>query len=49
MARSRARARLNWVSDGQPLGEMQGEAAGRAGEPSGQGKGMVFLPVYHVA
>ena len=38
MARNRARARLNWVSQGPALGQMQGEAARRAGEPSGQGE-----------
>ena len=38
MARSRARARLNWVSQGQCCGKMQGEAARRAGEPSRQGE-----------
>ena len=37
MARSRARARLNWASQAA-LGKMQGEAARRAGEPSGQGE-----------
>ena len=38
-ARNRARARLNWVSQGQRWGrckgKMQGEAARRGGEPSG--------------
>ena len=37
-ARNRARARLNWFSQGAALGQMQGEAARRAGEPSGQGE-----------
>ena len=35
-ARNRARARLNWVSQGQRRGEMQSEAARRAGDPSHQ-------------
>ena len=35
MARSRARARLNWVLPRPALWQMQGEAACRAGEPSG--------------
>ena len=38
MARNRARARLNWVSQGQRCGRCSGEAACRAGEPSGQGE-----------
>ena len=37
MARNRARARLNWASQGQRAGgQMQGEAVRRAGEPSGE-------------
>ena len=36
MACSRAKARLNWVSQGQRPGEMQSEAARRAGDPSHQ-------------
>ena len=36
MACSRAKARLNWVSQGQRRGEMQSEAARRAGDPSHQ-------------
>ena len=38
MARSRAKARLNWVVPGPALGKMQGEAACRAGDASGQGE-----------
>ena len=36
MARSRAMARVNWVSQGQCWGKMQGKAARRAGDPSHQ-------------
>ena len=36
MARSRAKARVNWDSQGQRRGEMQSEAARRAGDPSHQ-------------
>ena len=36
MACSRAKARLNWVSQGQRRVEMQSEAARRAGDPSHQ-------------
>ena len=36
MARSRAMARVNWVSQGQCRGKMQGKAARRAGDPSHQ-------------
>ena len=39
MACSRAKARLNWVSQGQRRGEMQSEAARRAGDPSHQSEG----------
>ena len=38
IARSRARALLNWVLPRPALWQMQGEAACRAGEPSGQGE-----------
>ena len=38
MARSRARARLNWVSQGQPWGRCRVKSARRAGEASGQGE-----------
>ena len=37
-ARSFARALLNWFCQGQALGEVQGEAAGLADEPSCQGE-----------
>ena len=37
-ARNRASARVNWVSQGQPCGRCKVRAAGRAGEPSGQGE-----------
>ena len=37
-ARNRARARSNWASQGQRCGRCRGEAARRAGEPSGQGE-----------
>ena len=36
MARSRAKARVNWDSQGHAPGEMQSEAARRAGDPSHQ-------------
>ena len=38
MARNRARARVNWVSQGPAPWEMQSEAARRAGEPPSQGE-----------
>ena len=38
MARSRTRAETNWLSQGQRRGQVQGELAGLAGDPSSEGK-----------
>ena len=39
MAHSRAKARVNWVVPRPMLGNMQGKAARRAGDPSHQSEG----------